>query len=107
LDTEVFTRDALERADALDRSPASREHATPYIYRHPEAFRLLHVAATEDASEHRWCVDTAEDYELVRRIYEVMGDDRFGWRDALELVRSHPDWADLNRHVAQKPLAPE
>jgi spore coat polysaccharide biosynthesis protein SpsF len=107
LDVEAFTRAALERADVEDHSPASREHATPYIYRHPEVFRLLRVASAQDESNYRWCVDTPEDYELVRRLYDALGDDRFGWHAAIEAMRSHPDWAALNSHVVQKAVAAE
>ncbi|MFI5254872.1 MAG: cytidylyltransferase domain-containing protein [Candidatus Limnocylindrales bacterium] len=102
LDVEAIRRRALEEADRADRDPASREHATPFIYRHPERFRLRRVAAPSDLSAHRWTVDTSEDYELVRRIYEALGRDDFGWRDALAVVAAHPDWEALNRHVRQK-----
>lgn len=102
LDVEVITRAALERANAADISASSREHATPYIYRHPELFRLTRVAAPKDASGHRWCVDTPEDFELVRRIYDALGHDRFSWREALAVIHEHPDWAELNQHVVQK-----
>ncbi len=107
LDVEVVTAEALERAWQEDGDPLSREHATPWIRRHPERFRLLRVASDDDQSRHRWCVDTVEDFELVRRIYGAFGRDDFGWRDALGLVDAHPDWLELNRHVAQKAvLAP-
>ena len=88
------------------RYPGWREHATPYVYRHPELFRLHRVPAPDDQSAHRWSVDTAADYELVRRIYEGLGRDDFGWRDALALVQAHPDWMDLNRDVVQKAVGP-
>ena len=104
LDVEVVAAEALERAWREDRDPASREHATPFVYRHPELFRLLRVASDDDQSRHRWCVDTAEDFELVRRIYGALGCDDFGWRDALAVVDAHPDWEELNRHVVQKAL---
>ena len=102
LDVEVMTRGALERAWREDSDPAWREHATPFIYRNPEKFRLLRVASEDDQSAHRWSVDTPEDFELVRRIYEALGRDDFGWRDALAVVDAHPDWLDLNRNVVQK-----
>ncbi len=102
LDVEVASIGALERAWREDRDPAWREHATPYLYRHPELFRLLRVPAEDDQSAVRWSVDTAEDYELVRRIYEAIGRDDFTWREALAVVDAHPDWTDLNRHVVQK-----
>jgi spore coat polysaccharide biosynthesis protein SpsF len=106
LDVEVMTMDALESAGREDRDPASREHATPYLYRHPERYRLTAVRNPVDESGHRWTVDTPEDFELVRRIYEELGRDDFGWLDALAVVDAHPDWSDLNRHVAQKLVPP-
>lgn len=106
LDVEVMTREALERAWREDRDPAWREHVTPYLYRHPELFRLLRVAAPDDHSDQRWSVDTPEDLELVRRIYDAIGRDDFGWREALVVVESHPDWMDINRGVVQKLVPP-
>jgi spore coat polysaccharide biosynthesis protein SpsF len=102
LDVEVVGMPALERAWREDADPAWREHATPFIYRHPELFRLLRVPAEHDLSEHRWCVDTAEDYELVRRIYETVGQPDFGWQAALAAVEANPAWGTLNRNVVQK-----
>ena len=90
LDVEVIARAALERAGREDRDPAWREHATPYIYRHPESFRLLRVAAEDDHADQRWSVDTPEDFALVERIYEAIGRDDFGWREALAVVEDHP-----------------
>lgn len=103
LDVEVFTLAALSTAwrDATDSS--SREHVTPFLYRHPERF---HVALLESdrpaAADHRWSVDTPEDYELMQRIYGHFGNDEFDWLDVLELLERHPDWVELNRHIAQK-----
>lgn len=102
LDVEAMTLEALEAANVFDDDPRSREHATPYIYRHPERFRLTAVRSPVDLSSHRWTVDTPEDYELVRRIYEELGGDEFSWRDALRVVAAHPEWSELNRHVPQK-----
>jgi spore coat polysaccharide biosynthesis protein SpsF len=104
LDVEVVGTDALERAWREDVDPASREHATPYIYRHPELFRLRWIASDDDQSHHRWCVDTKEDLQLVRWIYDALGRDDFGWRDALAVVNAHPGWAEHNRRAVQKPM---
>ena len=46
--------------------------------------------------------DTPEDLELVRKIYEALGHDRFSWREALDLVEQNPAWAEINRHIEQK-----
>lgn len=102
LDVEVFSQDTLNRAWRDDTNPAWREHVTPYIYRHPGRFRLLRIAGEKDFSRYRWTVDTIEDYELLRRIYEHFGDREFGWMDILRLVEKHPDWSASNSHVHQK-----
>lgn len=106
LDVEAVTLAALEAAGRDDRDPASREHATPYIRRHPERFRLVRVAGAVDRSEHRWTVDTPEDYSLVRRLYDALGRDDFTWLEALAIVDANPDWGTSNRDVLQKAVPP-
>jgi len=106
LDVEVIARPALERAWREDHDPAWREHATPYLYRHPELFRVLRLDTEEPHPDLRWSVDTPEDYELVRRIYDWFGRDDFGWREVVDLMAERPEWADINRHVVQKVVPP-
>ncbi len=69
LDTEVFTVAALDRAWSEAREPYQREHVTPYLYEHPEIFRLASVSGGVDYSRYRWTLDTREDLELLRAIY--------------------------------------
>lgn len=102
LDIEVIRFEALARAWREDDNPAWREHVTPYLYRHPERFRLHRVANAVDLSQLRWTVDTADDLELVRRIYGAFAGDQFGWREVLALLDQHPQWLAINRDVEQK-----
>jgi spore coat polysaccharide biosynthesis protein SpsF len=102
LDVEAMTTAALQRASTEDTDPTWREHATPYMYRHPELFRLTRVASPDDHSDHRWCVDTSDDLDLAKRIYDVMPSERFGWREVLDVVLAHPEWATINSAVEQK-----
>jgi spore coat polysaccharide biosynthesis protein SpsF len=106
LDVEVIERTALERAGREDTDPAWREHATPYLYRHPELFRLLRVPADDDHSDVRWTLDTPEDYVLIARIYEALARDDFTWREALAVVEANPAWASINSGVVQKTVPP-
>lgn len=103
LDTEAFRANALEEAWEKAETASDREHVTPFLWRQPERFRQACVTTDRDFSHHRWTVDTAEDYELVRRIYDHFGGDTFRWRDVLQLVEAHPDWQALNAHIHQKP----
>lgn len=102
LDVEAMCFAALERAWTEDHNPAWREHVTPYLYRHPELFRLQGVFHTSDLSHHRWTVDTPEDLALIRTICDYMDGDLFSWHDVLNAFDAHPEWGDINRHVAQK-----
>jgi len=102
LDTEVFTFAALERAWREDDRPAFREHVTPYINQNPELFAIHCVEHSQDLSHLRWTVDTPEDLELVRRIYETLGGDAFSWDEVRALLDQHPQWLQINRHVEQK-----
>ncbi|MGA2257535.1 MAG: glycosyltransferase family protein [Thermoguttaceae bacterium] len=101
-DVEVFHFRALERAWHEACKSAFREHVTPYIYRHPEKFRVAAVQADRDYSDQRWTVDTVEDRALVLKLFEHFGHDRFGWRDILTVLAEHPEWLEINRHVQQK-----
>ncbi|MGI6417958.1 MAG: cytidylyltransferase domain-containing protein [Thermoguttaceae bacterium] len=108
LDTEVMTLEALARAWCEAREPYQRVHVTPYLYQHPELFRLLPVTGEQDASEGRWTVDTPEDLEFVRAVYERFGEtDRFSWRDAWTLVAREPELAKINARVEHKRLEDE
>ena len=69
LDVEAMTLAALERAGREDLDPASREHATPYLWRNPGLFRHARVGNDVDLSDHRWTVDTEEDYHLLTAIF--------------------------------------
>ncbi len=105
LDVEVFTFAALRKAWHEASADFEHVHVTPYIYQHPEQFRMLSVTGRENASHYRWTVDTREDLALIRTIYEKIDrDDLFSWRDALELFKREPNLAEINRHIRQKSL---
>ena len=104
LDVEVISLGALHRAWKEDQNPAWREHVTPYIYNHPELFRIHCVTNNVDISSMRWTVDTPEDLALVRRIYSHLGHTNFHWQDVLGILDQHPDWLEINRQVEQKPV---
>lgn len=103
LDTEIFSRAALEQAWRAARSPYEREHVTPYLYGHPQQFKLVSVYGIADYSRYRWTLDTSDDLQLLREIYSRFGNgDHFGWQDAVAVMQREPDLADLNSQVAQK-----
>lgn len=60
---EVFSRVALDMADALATDPYDREHVTPWIEDHCHKAYLTQEA---DESHLNYCVDTIEDLERIR-----------------------------------------
>jgi spore coat polysaccharide biosynthesis protein SpsF len=92
LDVEVCETAALRRADAEGRSAYDREHVTPYIYGHPELFRI--EAVTRDPPlRYRWTVDTPEDFAFVTAVYAALypANPAFTSEDVLDWQATHPD----------------
>jgi spore coat polysaccharide biosynthesis protein SpsF len=105
LDVEVVSLAALTTAWREATEPFERVHVTPFLYRHPERFRLANLTAGGDYSAHRWTVDEPRDLEFVRAIYVRLGaDGRFGWRSILDLLWREPELLEINRGVRQKSL---
>lgn len=104
LAVEVFSREALNQAHRDALQDAEREHVTPYIYWHPEQYRLQSITRTPDLSHHRWTVDTPEDFELVSRIFTALYPENqsFDMQQVLQLLEHNPTWVQINQHIAQK-----
>ena len=100
---EVFSAQALREAHREAKDPAEREHVTPFIYRHPERYRLRSLTMAPNLSHHRWTVDTPEDFELVSRLLKTLKP-HFTLQDVLAVLDEHPDWCAINAHVEQKAL---
>ncbi len=98
LDTEVFSREALEAAWREARLRSDREHVTTYIWRHPEQFRLANVSHEEALSAHRWTVDTGMDLAFVRVVFEADEGRQRQIRllDVVPPLRKHPEIRELN-----------
>lgn len=106
LDVEVFSFAALRDAFLEASKQPEREHVTPFFYTHPERFRLGEIHAPSDLSQHRWTVDTPEDFELIKRIIETLYPLKPGFNlaDILETLAEHPDWPLINASIRQKSL---
>lgn len=107
LDAEIFTFLALEAAYWQAEKLYEREHVTPFIYQHPELFKIGSYAVGEDNSSHRWTLDTADDWALIEAIYNELYQDGvppFTTAEVLQLLQRRPELVALNAHVEQKKL---
>jgi len=71
---EAVTAAALFAAEANARLDAEREHVCPYLYGHPEIFRVHRVLAPRhwQAADIRITVDTEEDYRRAKLLYDAL-----------------------------------
>lgn len=104
-DTEVVAIKALLSADDQSNDAYEREHATPYIYHHPEQFACHAIHGTPDLSECRWTLDTAEDMAFFQAVFAAFPDDPMpSMEKVLALLADKPEIAALNSEVMRSSL---
>jgi len=86
LDVEVARGDALLSAAREATDQPEREHVTPFLYRHPERFRLANLRSPCPLGDENWCVDTPADLDFVRDAVTALGRTAFSWKDVLAVV---------------------
>jgi spore coat polysaccharide biosynthesis protein SpsF len=105
LDFEIFSRELLEEASQRATLPSDREHVTPYIHQNRSGqVQFQHIVRSEDRSNYRLTVDTAEDFELIRQLIEAYHADTLSTDALIALLDAHPELVALNAHVEQKKL---
>jgi spore coat polysaccharide biosynthesis protein SpsF len=108
MDTEVFSRESLdatlENADLDDH----KEHVTIFIRTNPDKFNIQNVSslAQERMPDLRLCIDTQEDYEFLKIVFDnvyVKGEIiRVG--EVLKFLRSNPQYLDINGSIEQRKI---
>lgn len=100
-DAQVYARELLEEVDGLATAEQDRADVTPYIYHHPERYRLLNLYAPPalDRPDYFLCVDEPRDLLLVRRIFAALSSEAapFGVREIIDYLDAHPELPALNR----------
>jgi spore coat polysaccharide biosynthesis protein SpsF len=104
LHTEMFSIDALQKANENTDDLIEREHVTPYIYRNPDLFRLGSVVLDDNLCHFRWTVDYPEDFILIKNIiegiYPINVD--FDMLDIITYLQSNPRLMRINNQIIQK-----
>ncbi|MDE3016636.1 MAG: aminotransferase class III-fold pyridoxal phosphate-dependent enzyme [Pseudomonadota bacterium] len=69
LDCEVFTADALYRAETEATLPYDREHVVPYLLDHPHFFRIESLACPlPGLGFERWTLDYPQDFAFLAEV---------------------------------------
>lgn len=102
LDVEVFTMSALEASWREAALPSERGHVTPYIWKHPDRYRLESVRRSPDLSKLRWTLDYAADYRFASEVYaRLYRGQVFGTREILDLLEKEPWLTSINAGIVR------
>lgn len=105
-DTQVFPVKVLDEVNRITNDPTDHEHVSLYIYRHPEKYRLGNWRAPEELyhPELEITLDTPEDYELIKNIYERLYpvNPDFSALDVVRLMLDNPDLGQITAGVRRK-----
>lgn len=101
---EVFTAGLLVEAHHKARLNYEREHVTPYMYLTNKNGGKFPYE--RDDSAYRLTLDTPEDYEVIRSVYEALYQpgNHFTLNDIIAYLETYPEIAAINAAVKQKKL---
>lgn len=100
---EVARATALETAAREATAPPEREHVMPFLYDHPDRFRIGSLPGPALTLHWRYTVDTPEDLAFARALAARIGHPPpVRLRELEAIVAREPRLADLNAGVRQK-----
>ncbi len=104
---EGVTLSALKNIQSRTSEPMYLEHVTNYLYENPEKFKI-HLEKVDNRlqtfSDIRLTVDTAQDFELSKKIYEICFEknNRFQMKDVLKEISIHSEWRVIMKEESDK-----
>jgi spore coat polysaccharide biosynthesis protein SpsF len=104
-DVEVISFSTLEKAWREAKNDFEREHTTPYIWEHPDLFRITNIlweTGKNLSMSHRITIDYPEDYQLICAVYQALYplNPCFSLNDIVNFLDSRPDIFLLNSEYA-------
>jgi len=100
LDTEVFSRAALEWAADAAEEAFDREHVTPWLRRAPDIMRRNVSQPDDRTASWRWTLDYPEDLEFMRRLLGLVPPYPHiaGFQELESIIDKIPAIAEINAH---------
>ncbi len=104
LDLQVYHTNALQECYEIFYP---KNHVGINISLNPEYFKTLHWDAPEEYRfpEIGLTLDTPEDYQLLKLIFEKFGNDIFfKVEDVIEYIKDNPELLKINSHIKRKSI---
>jgi len=88
-DVEVVKSEKLFQLFGSQPSEAEQEHVTLGLYKRNKFAVCVNIENDQNESNYRWTLDTHEDLDFVRAVYEHMvgRESTFGYSDVMDLIR--------------------
>jgi len=99
--SEIIELEALERCHEMVQDSSASEYMT-LMLRRPDHFRVNRVSLSDSnlhRPELRLTVDTLEDIQLVRSIYDAFEGVPPPLAEIIQWLDEHPEIRDLNSHI--------
>ncbi|MET6759284.1 glycosyltransferase family protein [Pseudoalteromonas distincta] len=106
-DAEIMSVKALKMAAKNAVEDYQKEHVTPYLYQHPEQFKISQCKVPCDYQGYaRLCIDEPRDLQMFTQLVTAYPSDISvaKYIDILDFFKSRPEIALLNQDVKQKKL---
>ena len=97
MDTEIFSFEALQSAWKEAKLPSEREHVTPFIWNHPERFRVIEMRNDRDLSSVRLTLDEERDYQVIKDIISNVAN--LSMESIVRYIEAHPEIAHINGSI--------
>jgi spore coat polysaccharide biosynthesis protein SpsF len=111
MDVRVFTFKDLKHISEITDDAEDREHVSLYFFRTgKEKYRLLNLSTPDKWKRDynpRLCLDTKEDFEVIKIIYEslINNKENFNLEDILNFLDKNRDIVGINSEVVQKTVS--
>ncbi len=97
LDAEIVSMPMLKRAWTEASEKYEREHVMPWFYDTPGRCSVSILDNPVDYGNHRWTVDTPEDYEMMKFLFGKLDcPETASWQDVLKVIEAHPELEAIN-----------
>ena len=110
LDFEIFTLEALKKADKECKTDWGREHVTVYMRTGSDLpiktgnFKVGHFCFKEDFSHLRWTIDTINDLEFFNELSNFDIENK-SWLEIIQILTKNPDLLMWNRSHKKRKIA--
>lgn len=106
VDIEIFDYNSLKIAFKNAITLFEKEHVTQFFFKNLSKIRHLNIFSDENNSNLRWTIDTTEDLQMTKVVYErlYIKGKIFLYQEILNLIKQEPHIAEINSNVKRSEM---